>query len=262
MSSGSSGFQVPSLETKETDTIAKLVQRVGDLENKSFRLPTLTNDPSAENPLNLWYLTDGRLRGRLADGSVVEYQKVAPGNQNSAAPPTTPQYVPSTITYAQNADWATSYNKNGSQVRGNNSKNWLYFGQYPDGFNLENKSMIHFPGLSVLAPGPVGTRISSVRLRLVGTWAYFNSGVTLRIGLHNNSSSPGSFNESEWPPIEVTVGKPGFTEVDRTYDLPVWVGERFRDGTAQGFTLNQRTTDVAFYGAVANYAYLEVVAVK
>lgn len=53
--------------------LQRLEQRVAKLE-AGFIIPVLDADPEDEDPTNLWLLNDGRMRGRTADGVIVEYR--------------------------------------------------------------------------------------------------------------------------------------------------------------------------------------------
>lgn len=64
------GIVIPSEEDRFWVTVQNLQREVQELRNKPFRVPTLQADPDIKDPTNLWYLSDGRLRGRLVDGAI------------------------------------------------------------------------------------------------------------------------------------------------------------------------------------------------
>lgn len=230
--------------------IANLQEEVRSLRQGPFRFPVLEEDPAVDSGTNAWVLHDGRLRIRLKDDSIVEYARsdhshpsitgTPQGGSTSTVSEPPPPYVPTSKVYSNKADWTQSYNKGGAQQR---STADLYYGNSGDSYNKQQKSMIHFPSLSVLAPGPAGTSIKAVYFTLYNEHTWYNNGADLRIGLHNASAKPGSFSETVYV-ATIRVGKSSHT----TYKLPNWVGERMRDGTAQGITLNQNSDNRARYG--------------
>lgn len=56
--------------------IRGLEDRIRALEEPGFRIPVLDADPDTDDPTNLWFLEDGRLRGRTADGTLHEFVSV------------------------------------------------------------------------------------------------------------------------------------------------------------------------------------------
>lgn len=261
------GYQVEPEYQRLLAEIANLREDVRNLQGRATRIPTLQDDPDPRDPINLWFMDDGRLRGRLRDGTTVEYSRSThthpgvtgnpQGGSGSTAPPPPPPYSPSTQVYESGADWTQSYNKGGAQQRATSD---LYYGHSGDSYNAEQKSMIHFPNLGVLAPGPVGTRIAEVWLWIHNNHTWYNNptGAKLRLGLHNSAGKPGSFQEVRWDPYEIWVGKPS----EQWYQLPVYFGELMRDGGAQGITFNQRTTTRSFYGIARSDVRLKIVHVK
>jgi hypothetical protein len=164
--------------------------------------------------------------------------------------------VPSTHEYRSGGDWAQCYWKGGSEVYAN-AGGRLYYSMYTSSTG-QLKSMIHFPGVqSALAPGPAGTQIAEVHLRINNQHTYSNAGGSLRIGLHSQDGMPGNFSEVIGIG-QVPVGKPS----NSWYQLPNWVGEAFRDGSVKGFTYNQESTNKALYGYASQDAELRIVFVK
>lgn len=253
-------------ELRTLERIKSLEDAVLRLQSRGTVIPTLEADPGTQDPTNLWFLDDGRLRGRTRSGDIVELAfsshshpgitGTPSGGSGSTAPPPPPAYSPSTQVYESGADWAQSYNKGGAQQR---STPYLYYGNSGDSFNGQQMSMIHFPNLGVLAPGPVGTRIAEVYVRITNIHTWFNGGGDLRIGFHNSGAKPGTFQQNRWDPLTVRVGKPS---IDLWYGLPAWVGELYRDGLVQGFTFMQNTNDRAFYGYAQSDVRLKIVYVK
>jgi hypothetical protein len=64
-----------------TGQLAALIQSLSDrirsLEERGFRIPVLDADPAVDDPTNLWFLEDGRVRGRTADGNIHEFVSIA-----------------------------------------------------------------------------------------------------------------------------------------------------------------------------------------
>lgn len=251
--------------------IKALRDEVASLRRRPPIIPVLEADPDPADPLTLWYLFDGRLRGRIPGGGLVEYAFSThshpgvtgspAGGGSSTVPAPAPAYVPQSRRLVVAADWLQSYNKGGSQQRSTDS---LYYGRV-DSYNGEQMSMIHFPGLSALAAGPAGTRIAAVYFTLTNQHTYNNSGAELRLGLHNNATKPSAFAENYWQPIKVRAYKTGYTRygaLTQEYKLPNYVGERMRDGLAQGITLSQHSTDKALYGYAQGAATLRIEYVK
>lgn len=263
------GLQIPNDSNRMQMMIEEIRRDIDRLQNKVLRIPTLQADPDVNDATNLWFLDDGRLRGRLRDGTVTEYARsnhihpsvaaVAQGGSISTVPPPTAPYSPKTLVYQSDADWVQCYNLGGSGQRTDSP--YLFYGSY-DSYNLEMKSMLHFPGLSALTPGPSGTKISAVYLRIINKHTSLSSGAELRLGLHNTAAKPAAFAETVWTPYKIHVDKAGYGETDVTYLLPNIVGEMMRDGTCQGLTFNQRTTDRSYYGYAEAYANLKIVYVK
>lgn len=267
------GIVIPSEEDRFWITVQTLQREVQELRNKPFRVPTLQADPDVNDPTNLWYLSDGRLRGRLVDGTLVEYARSnhshpdaianSQGGGSSTAPPPPQDYQPASYQYKQGADWFASYDQNGSAER---ATSYLYYGYYSAAASRQTQmSMMHFPSLNQLDPGPVGTRIGRVQLHIVNRHTNLNSGAELRIGLHNSATKPATFQETLWVPYKIHVGKAGYPSsgsTDITFDLPLLVGEMYRDDTACGITFSQHTTDQSFYGYADRFAELIIDYVK
>lgn len=273
-----SGYTTPSENDRLLERLRKLEDDVVGLQQRPTHLPTLQADPDDPNA-NIWTMDDGRLRFRLRDGTIKEvalaehlhdnrYTKIGspgttgPGGGTSTAPPPPAAYVPTTRVYDMQADWTRSYRLGGGTMRAEDGH--LYYGYY-SGTNAEQKSMLHFPNLGDLAPGLAGCRIAEVWLRIINEHTYGNGGGELSVGLHNSSTPPGGHAETEWPPFRLGVSKQGYPAsgaLDRWYQLPEWVGERMRDGAAQGFTLNQHSTSQSRYGYAKAFGELKIVYVK
>src|SRR4051794_29947293 len=86
-------------ENADVDILQGILARLDQVEQRPVVVPVLSADPATTSPLNLWYLYDGRLRGRNpSTGTVVQYQTMTPGSGTSSVArpsPGTPkqQYV-------------------------------------------------------------------------------------------------------------------------------------------------------------------------
>ncbi len=235
---------LPRPEARLENLVQKLQNQVNDLRSRQASVPIYASDPT-DVSIRLWMLNDGRLRGRKADNTIVEYQTVTSGGSSSTEPPAAAEYVPSTRVYEADADWSDCWKSGGSSLYTFDPDN-LYYGEWLSS-NGEFKSMIHFPGLSALAPGPAGTRISSVHLRLSNVHTNLNSGISLRLGYHDNSTVPGTFTEvGEIGRIQ--VGKPTH---DKWYQISNLVGTKAASSDLEGLTLNQNNATRAAYGYAA-----------
>lgn len=232
-----------------TTSVERLLAEVQSLrselkavQSSPAKIPIRDTDPPVDLGIPVWMLIDGRIRARKPDGTVIEVATTTPGSSSSTQAAPAPAYTPSSLVYERTADWQQAYRLGGT-VQYNYIAGRMYYGWYSS-TNGEYKSMAHFPNLTELAPGPAGSRIAKVELTISNPHTYPDVGTTLKIGLHNSATAPAAFAETEWTPFTVQVGKPSTL----TYELPTWVGDRLRDGTAQGITLNQRSTSRSLYG--------------
>lgn len=241
------------LEARLTQEIKDLKAAVRDLTARANSVPVLAEDPGPEDGVNLWLLNDGRLRGyRRSDNTVVEYSYSthahpgvagsAQGGGISTMPAPADEYEPTSERYEEGSDWAVSFQNDGESARPDSNR--LRFGFSGNGAIGEEMSMVHFPNLSELAPGPEGTRISGVwvRMHIADT---FGVAGEIRIGVHNQDLEPSSFSETE-AAVVAPVREGDMMDIQ----LPDWVGERMRDGLVKGITLNQNSKARSKYGSV------------
>lgn len=267
-----SGFAVPGEEDRLRAQVMAMQEAITDLQNKPFRVPTLQEDPPSGEQTNLWYLSDGRLRGRLKDNTLVEYARsnhahpsvaaVVQGPPASTAPAPPPQYAPSSVVLDFDSDWSQSYNQNGTGQRA--ADGWIYYGRITAVHNVQ-KSMVHFAGMtSAMAPAAGGpmTRTTKVLLTVTNQWANLNTGVELRIGLHNASGIPAVFTQVRWDPFKFHANKTGYGPLTQDYELPTFVGDLIRDGQVTGITLDPQSSDGALYGYARPNMHLHIECVK
>jgi hypothetical protein len=262
---------VATEEERLSQVIRDLQRRVRDLENQNPHIPVLMADPPLNNPASLWLMNDGRLRGRLMDGTIFEvvgtlYTQTTPGNNpNSTALPPPLPYLPTEYVYLQTADWVQSYTGGGTAQRANDGN--VYYG-YQNATLGEQMSMLHFPGLDALRTptnANYQTRIVEVWLHLLNFYTEQDGGTELRIGLHGDNTVTAAFEETFWTPYRVHVGKMGFSDNEDT-DLWIRLPEEaclyFQDAKVQGVTLHQQSTDPAYFGYAEAAADLKIVYIK
>lgn len=145
-----------------------------------------------------------------------------------------------TYTKTYYANWSASWDVN----QGKMSTDRLYQGDY-SGAN-DRYSKIGFP-YSTIQSDLSGSTIQSVQVRLSNEHSWFNSGLTARIGHHNNASEPsgssstsGTFNQTQ----------SAFDKGEMKWvSLPTSVGAGFRDNTIKGLTLGRTNAgDQSDYG--------------
>jgi hypothetical protein len=112
--------------------IRDLRDRVRALEERGHRIPVLDADPATSDPTNLWFLEDGRLRGRTADGLLHEFAEV------TAARPPVPTFASDP---AESTGWRVWFNGGAGELRG----------------RLANGTVVRFPPVTAGSSGDGGT---------------------------------------------------------------------------------------------------------
>lgn len=215
---------------------------VASLSAAAPKVTIVTEDPDADSGITLWMMTDGRLRGRRTDGTIMQYATTTPGESTSAEPGPTPGYNPTSYEYLQAASWQQAY-KDGGSSQYDNPAGRMFYGNNEDG-NGEYVSMMGFPSLTDFAPGPEGIFIARVQAFIDNEFTYLAGGATLRIGLHNSSTAPGTFSET----VAGVITIPVLSEGGMWVDLPTSIGEAFSAGTAKGLTFHQAESAKTYYG--------------
>lgn len=240
-------FRLPDAE-KLMATIKAMQDEITSLRQRRTWIPVVDDALGVETGNNIWAYNDGRLFVRFPDGNVRQYN---PDNAVIPTPTPTPTTTPKpkpppppvTRQKVWSASWSGSYKNNGDR---RTDTNHLYYGN-GDSYNGTQKSLIGFP--SSLSTTLTGSRIKKVELYLHNIHAWWNNGVDITFGVHNNTSRPASYggvvrNDAK----TVHFGKPEAKWVV----LPVSVfGAFFRLGTGNGIVIDQRTSDRAFYGFAA-----------
>lgn len=237
---------------RTTDQNAKLAARIIELEravrdvaNRPFTIPVLPEDPPESSPVNLWFLPDGRLRGRHLDptGASLVYREwvaTAPGSGTSADAPAPPATAPATYQNSYGSTWWASYRENGALRTGIGTS--VYQGR-SDGSNGRQRSLIGFDAAAIAAD-LAGATINNAWLDLTNRHAWWNDGVDYSIRLHDFGSAPGTWTgglpeyaRRHWP--KVGYARQG---------LGPGIGQALRGGTASGVALEAPSNSYDFYG--------------
>ncbi|MFF8768488.1 hypothetical protein ACF07Q_28570 [Nocardiopsis dassonvillei] len=150
---------------------------------------------------------------------------------------------PQTVTRTYPATWTASWygygKRSGSRAYQGNS-------QLGDGTGNQY-SKIGFNDSAIRAD-LAGATIDRVQVRLTNEHAWHNSGLTARIGTHNNSSEPSGSSSADGT---FSRSSHAWTKGQTKYvTLPSGVGAELRDGTTRGLTLGRPTT-----GNRSDYGY-------
>jgi hypothetical protein len=250
------GYQVPDADNRLLEMIRTLQEQVKSLQDKRLFIPTLQQDPDANDMLNLWFLDDGRLRGRLRDGTIKQFASEVPGGSTSTAPPPPAQYQPTEKTLTVQATWFQSYSQGGGVQQGGP---YLGYGWQTSAVG-EEMSMIGFADIRPQLAASVGylTQIKETWIHLINKMTQLEGGTELRVGLHNESVAPVIFQEWWFAAARPHVSKET-DKLDKWYQVSNSIGEAFRDGKALGLTLHQGSTDPALWGQASPFAEIKIV---
>ncbi len=217
--------------------------RLDALERWGFRVPILDDDPSVDDPINLWMFNDGRLRGRDADGTIRQWTNDTPGSSTSANP------KPAVLTpHLHQTTWAASDSQDYCPVHGLETP--LYFGQY-DATHGERLVMFLLPDI---ATELTGASIRQVELQ-AKTLDANQAQVEIAWGGHAETSLGGTYHqqyEDVWRDTWPQVGG------DTWRTMPNWFGEALRDGDITGLVVNQPSTSKAYYGRLDSVLNLRI----
>lgn len=245
--------------SEEEQLLKALLDRVrGELQQpQRFVIPVLQNDPSEQDPTNLWMRPDGRLRGRYWNGSTYTYLDY-PLRSDITSPPAVPAAPPPppkptaaiTRKTVWTALWTQTYQGDGDKRTDTRGNNYLVYGNSGDSFNGTQRSLIGFDYAAIQA-ALSGSVLRSVQLKMTNVHAYWNSGVDIYFGMHNVTSEPAS-----WPAsgsllyrrtVKAHYGKPE----TKTISLPSTFGSAWRSGTGKGLAIEAPSSDRDFYGYAA-----------
>lgn len=145
------------------------------------------------------------------------------------------------------ANWSQSYKSSGAQRTDNLH---LYQG-YVDSFNGNQWAAIGFP-YSTIASDLTGATVTSCKFTFKVLHTYANSGTSFKIGTHNFTAKPGTWNGTgQNDNLAARTGVAGSTY---TVEMGTTVGAAFKTGTtARGICLGPTTADNAHYGYIGGY---------
>jgi hypothetical protein len=212
-------------------------------------VPTFASDPAASTGWRLWFNGGtSRLRGRLANGSIIEY---APVTATTSSDGGTPVSGSSTSTKPKPSDptpkkyvsvYPTTWTRmfcvtHGIEAGGR-------YGTFPGSYHGMRRIMFGFNDSAIRAD-LAGSTIRNVELRMrnLDSWSY--SGIDVHFGAHNKAAAPDAFSavrrdawKGHWPAV-------GGGHWRNTTD---WFGKALRDNTIKGLTIDQPSGSSAYYG--------------
>lgn len=218
-----------------------LLNRVQALEQANTVMPMLNADPGAASGINMWVLTDGRIRVRLPSGTVQQIA-TATGGSSSSGSPVTPPVPAQTFVQSWFPTWTQSYNDGGANQR--NANNTLYFG-YDEGYNGSQMSILAFP--SSMTTALSGCTINYIHLWMDAVTAASAVGGTIHIGGGSYTGTPPSTYTSGFE--NQASGAFPKTGVFKTV-LPEYFYAPLTGGSINGLTLNAPNTSTSNYGGV------------
>lgn len=205
--------------------------------NGTFSMTTVTTSANVTGLANNTTYTFG-VRARDAAGNVSVTSTVSGGTTAPSAPPAGTTFV---LSYA--ATWSRSFNYNGRGEYDSWYGNSAFQGRYGGG-NLE--SMIGFNTGQIQSDLAGAQSYVSASIKLTYAHWYWNAGGIAIIGVHNNSSPPGSFVNTTPNLVQSGGWAAGVT---RTVQLPSNICGGFASGGASGVTLGPGpSTDLNYYG--------------
>jgi hypothetical protein len=278
------GFRIPELDADpdvddptnmwmlsdgriRTRTSDGLIHEYLSVEDQRPAVPTFAADPASSTGWKLWSLTSGAVRLRLANGTIETIfagtSSTSGGTPTSGGPtsgtPRPPNPAPRRYVKHYKATWSEIY----CQVHGTGEESGtLHYGRWSSTHG-ERRVMIGFND-SLIRSETAGGSIKAVRFRMLNTDAWAFAGISIHIGAHNNSSSPGSFAAvrrdayvAHWP--EHGWGGSGSGHWRAVSN---WFGNSFRDNKIKGVTIDQPTGVTNYGEADARTAEFEITYVK
>jgi hypothetical protein len=254
---------IPNLDPYQQNALdyQSLLKRIQALEQAStFNIPVLDADPAGNvsgvsntSGINLWMITDGRVRFQDPHMVIHELVNLPPATSNptsgtsssGGSTNTHPKPVPKkTYTKTYNATWAQCYNKGGAGQR-TYPDNSLYYGQYPDGYNGMNMSIAHFSLGSDLS----GATVNWMYFHGTTNQTYAYAGGTLYLGGASlGGSAPGSYSSSFENKSSGHVPHNGQFKIQ----LGSYHRGQFATGSINSITIRPPNTSVSNYGQLAH----------
>lgn len=223
------------------ERIARMEERLNGEATRPLIVPQVSADPSTAYQTNIWVLGDGSLRIRLADGTVKAYAPIAP--PAPPAPPAAPPPQPVTRQAVWEATWGQAYRASGGFTGGTASM--LYWGSSGDSYNGRQRSLVGFDYASIQS-ALSGSWISGVEFWVDVRHTYWNNGGKLWLGLHSNTSKPGTWGGLSGRDFvtQLSVPKTG----SGWYSISTEFGATLRDGSSRGVTFMAPNDDRTYYG--------------
>lgn len=223
------------------DKIDDLQRQIQELTAKGTYVPVLNAAPDASYPGNIWMYPDGKLNIRDKTGAVKQVALAAPSAPTSSNPTPPPQ--PKTYTNTWIAQWGQAYRQAGGPTGGNDR--YLYHGDSGESsYNGLQHSLIGF-NYSSIQSGLASSTIKKVEIWISQVHTYWNNGATQWVGLHNNSSQPGTYGgvyKDLISSYHVNPSSSGWHTISTEF------GSRIRDNVAKGVILSAPNHDRSFYG--------------
>lgn len=246
--------QVPT--TAEGKFGKDLTQLISDMiRQQRFVIPNFAADPPETDPTNLWMRYDGRLRGRYWNGTAYVYIDY-PLRSDITSPPAVPAYPtapaatapPKSYMTTFTAIWGQSYDGVGAYRTDALGNVYAFFGsEIPWG---DQKSLLGFEWWNI-ASALAGSTITGVSLNLTGVNTYFDTGVRVSIGMHNEANWVATYDVTT-APLRRTDEEVIVAGATNSYNLPIIFAQKLRDGSATGLLLEAPNSDKGSWGSVAN----------
>lgn len=209
--------------------VQKLRAEVNALKQAQFYMPIVDNDLDTQNPGNCWLFADGRLRVRLYDGTIKEFQAVvSPGGITSTVPKPTRPSAGTTHLKAWTAQWSQSYKNDGTQRADYPERLWV--GNFLGSLG-NNAALIGFDYTDIQTT-LAGSLITGVKALYNSGYANTADGqIAIYWGTHSNTVAP-----TLWGGVvSYPAGSRWYGANEQAWtDLPNWVGEELRDGASVG----------------------------
>lgn len=186
--------------------------------------------------------------GVLNDGGIL------PSGGSTSGNPTGPKVSPKVRrTYTYNCTWSGTYRQNNNYSSAKGST--MVQGDGGDAYHGNAKALMGFDYAKIMKDLSGATIIKCEVIMYASHW-WNNSGGTAKIGTHDWTSRPGSWQTARVKPNRVSKGnwpKPG----QRTVDLGVSIGNDFKSGTAKGLSLGIAPTSHEYYGVFNGFGQVK-----
>lgn len=221
--------------------VKQLQDRIDALEARPLQIPIVDED-SGDFAGNIWAFQDGRVRVRLADGTVREIITTASTGATTTVP--RPVVPPQSRVQQKSwpALWSQAYRFDGSVTGGSAHK--LYYGNDGNPVNGRQSSLIGFDYADITSTLS-GSTVNKVELFLHNDWTYSPSGSVVFFGAHSNSTQPASFTGV----VENLISSDQIgTAEEKYHPLATRFGQLFRDGIVKGIVLQAPNDSTAYSG--------------